>query len=65
MEDLAGEFLYYVKGLEDRESVMSDGCVKLIARLPSNTIQLPQGLSVSPEGQSILYSAGWRPIHRG
>ena len=32
------------------------GRVEIIARLPSNTIQVTQGLSVSPDGQSILYT---------
>jgi Tol biopolymer transport system component len=107
--DPAGEFLYYVKTLEDSENALwktpvsgreeskvlesvvsrnfagaaggiyfmqaphqdgparahsirflnlEEGRVEIIARLPSITIPLPQGLDVSPEGQSILYTQG-------
>ncbi len=107
LEDPNGEFLYYNKTLDDRETALwkillgggeesevlesvvprnfavalggiyfmqapdedesdgaysirflnlADGRVELIARLPSNTVQLTQGLDVSLDGQSILYS---------
>ena len=107
LEDPAGEFLYYVKRLDDRDIALwkipvsggeeskvldsvagrnfailpggiyfmqvpkegdrdpsasirflnlADGRVEIIARLPSNTIQVTQGLDVSPDGQTILYS---------
>ena len=105
LEDSAGEFLYYVKRLEDRETALwkipvgggeestvlesvvprnfavalggiyfmrarsqddpaasirflnlADGRVEIVARLPSNTVQLTQGLDVSPDGQTILYT---------
>ncbi len=107
LEDPAGEFVYYVKALDDREAALwkmpagggeeskvldsvfgrnfalalggiyfmqapdehepdgaysirfvnlADGRVEIIARLPSNTVQSTQGLDVSPDGQSILYS---------
>ena len=35
---------------------LADGRVEIIARLPRNTVQLTQGLDVSPDGQSILYT---------
>ena len=35
---------------------LADGRVEILARLPSNTVQLTQGLDVSPDGQSILYT---------
>ena len=107
MEDPNGEFLYYNKRLDERETALwkiplgggeesevlesvvprnfavvprgvyfmqapdqdepdwaysirflnlADGRVEIIARLPSNTVQATQGLDVSPDGQSILYT---------
>ncbi len=35
---------------------LANGRVELIARLPRNTVPVAQGLSVSPDGQSILYT---------
>ena len=107
LRDPAGEFLYYIKAVGDRQTALwkipvgggeestvlesvvprnfavalggiyfmqapdedepdgaysirffdlADGRVEIIARLPSNTVQLTQGLDVSPDGQSILYT---------
>ena len=107
LEDPAGEFLYYVKRLDDRDIALwkmpaadgeeskvldsvagrnfafvpggiyfmqvpkegdrdpsasirflnlADGRVEIIARLPSTALRLTQGLGVSPDGQTILYT---------
>ena len=107
LEDPAGEFLYYVRRLEDRDIALwktpvsggeeskvldsvagrnfaivpggiyfmqapkegdrdpsasirflnlADGRVEIIARLPSTDLRMTQGLGVSPDGQTILYT---------